>query len=486
MSSQPESPVVEEGVAHDDASLQAMQAAFDKLKAAWVSKGGLSYKERMGYLKALGASMKARRDELIAALNQDFGNRCSTETTLAELSRVVESAAFARANLLDWMEPQEREVGWQLRPATGQVRYQPLGVVGIIAPWNYPIQLSIDPLVAAIAAGNRVIIKPSELTPNTTAALRSLLSGIIPEDVVQIVEGDSRVGSAFASLPLDHLLFTGSTKVGKLVMKAAAENLTPVTLELGGKSPTIVHPSFNTAQAAERIVWAKCFNSGQTCIAPDYVMVHKSEVDSFVSAAQAAFAKFYPRVGDNTDYTAIISEQHHRRLCGLISESEQRGTKVVRCNPANEDDAALGKKLPLTLVVDPPKDSAVMTEEIFGTVLPIVPFDEIDECIRFVNDRPRPLALYYFDHKGKRVEDMLERTVSGGAGVNEALIHVTQETMPFGGVGASGMGSYHGYAGFRTFSHEKSVMQQSRMNGMNMLNPPYGSFSKLFSKLLGL
>lgn len=480
-----ESPPNEDTIG-DDAGLEAMQAAFSTLRSAYASKGGLDYKQRMAYLKALSKAIKAQKDSLIAAVNEDFGNRCAVETGLAELTRIVESSAFAQQNLIDWMEPQEREVGWQLRPATAQVRYQPLGVVGIISPWNYPIQLSLDPLVAAIAAGNRALIKPSELTPKTNAALRALLKGIFPEDVVQIVEGDYRVGAAFAGLPFDHLLFTGSTKVGRAVMKAAAENLVPVTLELGGKSPFIVHSSFNTAQAAERAVWAKCFNSGQTCIAPDYALVHRGEVDAFVNAAQAAFGKMYPTVGDNPDYTAIISENHHRRLTALVAEAEQRGAKVVRCNPGNEDDAKLGKKLPLTLVVDPPKDAACMTEEIFGTVLPIVPYDDFEEAVRFVNERPRPLALYYFDHKGKRVEDVLERTVSGGAGINEALIHVTQESMPFGGVGPSGMGSYHGYAGFRTFSHEKAVMHQSRMNGMNMLNPPYRGFAKLFQRLMGL
>jgi len=486
MRDQTESHPAEDSTGAEDADLQLMHRTFDALRAAYDSKGGLSYKERMAYLKALSAAVKAQKDALIAAVNEDFGNRSTVETGLAELTRIVESSSFARANLLDWMEPQEREVGWQLRPATAQVRYQPLGVVGIIAPWNYPIQLSLDPLVAAISAGNRALIKPSELTPKTSAALRALLKSVFPEDVVQIVEGDAKVGAAFAGLPFNHLLFTGSTKVGRAVMKAAAENLVPVTLELGGKSPFIVHSSFSTTQAAERAVWAKCFNSGQTCIAPDYALVHRAEVDGFVSAAQAAFAKMYPTVGDNADYTAIISENHHRRLMSLVSEAEQRGAKVVRCNPANEDDAKLGKKLPLTLIVDPPKDAACMTEEIFGTVLPVVPYDDFEEAVRFVNARPRPLALYYFDHKGKRVEDVLERTVSGGAGINEALIHVTQETMPFGGVGPSGMGSYHGYAGFRTFSHEKAVMHQSRMNGMNMLNPPYRGFAKLFQRLMGL
>ena len=305
----------------EDTGLDALHGAFSALRAAYSSKGGLDYKQRMAYLKGLSKAVKAQKDALIAAVNADFGNRCAVETSLAELTRIVESSAFAQQNLIDWMEPQEREVGWQLRPATAQVRYQPLGVVGIISPWNYPIQLSLDPLVAAIAAGNRALIKPSELTPHTNAALRSLLQGVFPEDVVQIVEGDARVGSAFAGLPFDHLLFTGSTKVGRAVMKAAAENLVPVTLELGGKSPFIVHNSFNTAQAAERAVWAKCFNSGQTCIAPDYALVHRAEVDAFVAAAQTAFAKLYPTVGDNADYTAIISEGHHRRLKALIAEA---------------------------------------------------------------------------------------------------------------------------------------------------------------------
>jgi coniferyl-aldehyde dehydrogenase len=486
-----EDPSLNESALEEDGEtvadpIAALQAGYDRLRAAWNEKGGLSYDERMRHLKALSKAVKARKDELVAAVNQDYGNRSAHETGLAEIMRIVESAAYARANLLDWTDAQEREVGWQLRPATARVIYQPKGVVGIMAPWNYPIQLSLDPLVAALAAGCRSLIKPSELTPATGAAIEKILRDTLPAEVVQVVHGDGAVGAAFASLPLDHLLFTGSTRVGKMIMKAASEHLTPLTLELGGKSPTIIHPSFSIAKAAERIAWAKCFNAGQTCVAPDYVMVHKDQLDSFVTGLQASFAKMYPKVAGNPDYTCIINDHHHRRLLRLVSEAEQRGVKVVRCTPTGETEEQLGRRLPLTILVNPPTDAAVMQDEIFGPVLPVVPYTEVEECIRFVNGRPRPLALYYFDNRQKRIDDVLARTTSGGAGINECLVHVTQESMPFGGVGPSGMGSYHGYSGFLAFSHEKSVMQQSRINGMAMLNPPYGGVANLFGKLSGI
>ena len=470
--------------ATDQTGPAAVQAAYERLRSAWKREGGLPYKVRMRLLKALIKSLRSRKDALATAISADYGCRSDFESVVGEVFMVMEGAKHARTHLRDWMEPEEVEVSIHLKPARARIMSQPLGVVGIIAPWNYPVQLALAPIVGAIAAGNRVLVKTSEYTPNAHAAVAELIAEAFPPEVVQIVHGGADVGAAVSALPLDHLLFTGSTRVGRMVMSAAAENLTPVTLELGGKSPAIIHDSFSLAKAAERIVWGKMFNSGQTCIAPDYVLVPEGKAQAFADAAKAAYEKMYPTMVANPDHTALIHERHFQRLVGLVEQAREAGVPVVRAG--SEDPDPTTRKMPLTLLVEPSDDLRVMEEEIFGPVLPVCTYTDLDAAIRTVNDRPRPLALYYFDRRGRRIQDMLARTTSGGVSVNECLVHITQHTLPFGGVGPSGLGAYHGHHGFRTFSHRKSVLLQARINAMSLLNPPYGGLAKWFSKLVTL
>jgi coniferyl-aldehyde dehydrogenase len=350
---------------------------------------------------------------------------------------------------------------------------QPLGVAGIVVPWNYPLYLAIGPAVSALAAGNRVMIKMSESAPATGELLASLVARRFSPEVLTVVNGGPEVAREFTALPFDHLLFTGSTEVGRHVMRAAAANLTPVTLELGGKSPAIVGRDFDIAEAAGRILYGKCLNAGQTCVAPDYVLVPRDRLEAFNSAAAAAVARMYPRLADNPDYTAIIDDRHRRRLVDWRDEARALGARIVELNAAGEDFSA-SPKLPPTLIVGAPGEARVMRDEIFGPLLPVVPYETTDEVIAYVNARPRPLALYVFDGDRRAVEAVLERTVSGGASVNETFLHLAQDDLPFGGVGPSGMGEYHGRAGFDAFSKKKAVFHQSRINGLKLFRPPYG------------
>jgi coniferyl-aldehyde dehydrogenase len=367
-------------------------------------------------------------------------------------------------------------------PATCQIVYQPLGVVGIISPWNYPVNLALGPLIAALAAGNRAMIKPSELVPETAELLRDLIAEAFPDDQVTVITGGAEVGEAFSKLPFDHLVFTGSTRVGKIVMRAASENLVPVTLELGGKSPSIVGTDFDTKTAAERIMSGKTFNAGQTCIAPDYALVPAASRDAFVDACKAAVAKMFPTIAKNPDYTSVVNDKHYARIRSYVDDAKTRGGTVVELNPGNETLDPAARKMPPTLVLDATDEMLCMQEEIFGPVLPIVTYTRIEEAIAYVNAHPRPLALYYFGHGRAAIDRVLAETTSGGVSINETLLHFAQEDLPFGGVGASGMGAYHSREGFRSLSMPKPVFRQSRINTTGLLRPPYG---KLADRLLG-
>lgn len=438
-----------------------------------------SYEVRRAHLVRLLDALLDRREEIADAVRSDYGARSKHESTLAEVFIPTQGIRHTLRHLKRWMKHQRRPVAAMYRPARAQVVRQPLGVIGVISPWNYPVQLAIMPLVAALAAGNRAMLKPSELTPATSELLADLLSSLFPSDLVSVHTGGPEVGAAFAALPLDHLFYTGSTHVGRLVMKAAANNLTPVTLELGGKSPAIVHPSFPVARAAERIASGKLFNAGQTCVAPDYVLVHADQRDALVSELKAAVAKLYPTFADNPDYTSIINGRHRSRLEGYLADAAERGATVVELGPTEELQQA-DRRLAPRLVLDPTDDMRLMQDEIFGPILPIVVYRELAEALDYVNDRPRPLALYYFDHSAERIQHVLEHTTSGGVTVNDTLLHVVQEDLPFGGVGPSGTGAYHGETGFRTFSHDKGVFRQARINGTGLISPPYGrTFERL-------
>jgi coniferyl-aldehyde dehydrogenase len=358
-----------------------------------------------------------------------------------------------------------------------------LGVVGIVSPWNYPYQLALAPAVPALAAGNRVMIKPSELTPRFAELLARIVAESFAEDEMAVVTGDALTGKAFTELPFDHLFFTGSTAVGKLVAQAAAKNLTPVTLELGGKSPAILDPSSDLAVAVPRLAFGKLLNAGQTCIAPDYAFVPNERIDAFVEQMHRAVAQMYPRLAANPDYTSIVNERHFARLQGLLEDARAKGARIVPINPAGENFDQAGRKQPPVLVLGATPEMKLMQEEIFGPILPVLGYDRIEEAIAYINRHDRPLALYWFGSDGANRDKVLNQTLSGGVTLNDCIWHIAQEDQPFGGVGASGTGSYHGEWGFRTFSKEKPVFVQPRLNGMFLMYPPFG---KTFERMLAL
>jgi acyl-CoA reductase-like NAD-dependent aldehyde dehydrogenase len=402
---------------------------------------------------------------------------------MSEVFLVLGAIKHAKAHLRDWMDPEDRETSFVFLPARVQLVPQPVGVVGIISPWNYPVNLALSPLVGVLAAGNRAMIKPSELVPETAALLRDLVAETFPADQVTVVTGGPELGEAFSRLPFDHLVFTGSTRVGKIVMRNASENLVPVTLELGGKSPALLGADFNARVAAERIMAGKLFNAGQTCIAPDYAFVPSGARDAFVEACKAAVAKMYPTLAANADYTSIVNERHRARLQGYVDDAKARGARLIELNPAGEPFDGARKMAP-TIVLDPTEEMLVMQEEIFGPILPVRTYEKIDEAIDYINDHPRPLALYYFSYDSASTERVLTQTISGGVTINETMLHITQDDLPFGGVGPSGMGHYHAREGFDTFTKKKAVFRQARLNTTGLLRPPYGKTVDRLLKLL--
>jgi coniferyl-aldehyde dehydrogenase len=461
-----------------------MRAIFDAQRAAFLRMGAPSLQDRRADLKKLSEAISRSGDRLAAAISADFGNRSRHETELGEVVPAQSAIRHTLRHLAGWMQPNRVSVGLELAPATARILYQPVGVVGIISPWNYPFNLAIVPLVAALAAGNRVMLKPSELTPRTSNFLAELLASLFPLDKMATIIGGADIGQAFARLPFDHLLYTGSTTVGRLVMRAAAENLTPVTLELGGKSPCILGEDAALPSAVESIVYGKLLNAGQTCIAPDYVLLPERVLDEFVGLTTETVQKFYPTLAGNPDYTSVINERHYRRIAQYIAEAKASGARVVEINPGHETLAAGTRKLLPTLVIEPPDELAVMREEIFGPVLPIRTYRGLDQAIDYVNNHPRPLALYYFGTDTGKRDEVLRKTISGGAAINTTLFHFAAENLPFGGIGASGIGAYHGEFGFQTFSHRKGVFLQSRLNGSRFLHPPFGRLTDLMLKIL--
>jgi coniferyl-aldehyde dehydrogenase len=364
------------------------------------------------------------------------------------------------------------------------VRCQPLGVVGVISPWNYPVNLALIPVATAIAAGNHVMLKPSEHTPRTSAFLRDLLGEVFPADRVSVVLGGVDVATAFSSLPFDHLLFTGSTAVGRKVALAAAANLTPVTLELGGKSPCVIGADFPLPLAASRIAAGKWLNGGQTCIAPDYMLVPDMSRDGFVAALKADVLQRFPTIAGNRDYTSIINANEYARLRGYLDEAAGRGVKIVELVPLDRATADAERLIAPTLVIDPPDDLGIMREEIFGPILPVKSYRGIDEAIAYINAHPRPLSMYYFDNDRKRVNRMLDSTIAGGVSINDTVMHFAQDRLPFGGIGPSGIGHYHGHDGFLTFSKLKPVLYQSRLSSMALFKPPYRGLADKLVKFL--
>ena len=397
---------------------------------------------------------------------------------------LVHAINYQCRNLRRWMRPERRHVPLHFQPGRAWVKYQPLGVIGIMSPWNYPLQLALLPLATAIAAGNRAMIKPSEYMPATAALMSRMLRESFAEDQVAVITGDAEVGRAFSALPFDHLVFTGSTPVGRAVMRAASENLVPVTLELGGKSPAIVEPGHPIDHAATSIAYGKLANGGQICIAPDYALVPEGEVDAFVKAYDAAVRALYPAGPTSDNYTSIVNDRHYARLMGLLGDARAKGAKVIEVGIDPGEATRRKNNLPPTVVLGVTDDMAIMQEEIFGPLLPVVPYESIDDAIRYVNARPRPLALYFFGADGANRQNVLERTTSGNVTINNTLMHYPQEDLPFGGVGPSGMGAYHGIEGFKSLSHAKGVFQQGRWNMSGMLRPPFGPVANLILKFM--
>ena len=453
--------------------IRRMKSVLEAQRAAFREHPYPSAEERIEHLRRIRPQLVRNLSRIEQALDEDFGGRSRDETRLAELVTTLEGIKYYSGNLRRWMKPQKRKAGAMSFPGSARVVYQPVGVVGIMVPWNYPFYLALGPMIGALAAGNRVMIKTSEFTPRAGELLRELLGEIFDESRVAVFGGDVEASAAFSQLPFDHLLFTGSTAVGRHVMRAAADNLTPVTLELGGKSPTIVAPDYPVRDAVERIAFGKCMNAGQTCVAPDYILCHKSREEALVRALRRQVAGMYPTMVDNPDLTAVINERQYRRLQEYLQDARDKGATVEEINPAGEDFTGSGK-MPFTILRGVTDDMKVMQEEIFGPLLPVVPYDRLEDALEYVRNRPRPLALYYFDRNERRCEHVLTHTHSGGVCLNDTMTHVGVDDIPFGGVGDSGMGHYHGHEGFLTFSKAKGVYHKGRVNATRNILPPFG------------
>ena len=451
-----------------------VRRAYERLRAAARREPDPSLAARHDRLDRLITLVQTNREAIAEAISQDFGGRSRHETLLADVFPTIDSARHARRQLARWMKPRTVSPSWLFRPGRARVQAQPLGVVGIVAPWNYPVNLALAPLAAALAAGNRALVKPSELTPRTAALLAQLVRQTFTPDEVAVVTGGPDVAREVTELPLDHLLFTGSTRVGREVARAAANNLTPVTLELGGKSPALVHPDYPLARAAERIAAGKLFNAGQTCIAPDYALVPAGSEEAFATHFRRAVHARYPLLATNPDYSAIATTAGLERLRALVAEAAAKGARVETILPGGPLDPS-SRKLAPALVFGADDSMRLLQEEIFGPLLPVIPYRTLDEAIAYVNGRARPLAFYYFDSDAARARAVLRRTLSGGACVNETLLHFVQENLPFGGVGESGSGAYHGRTGFETFSHRRAVFVASEASPTSkLLGAPYG------------
>ncbi len=448
-------------------------------RAAFMAELPVSLDVRRDRLKRAAAMIRDHADAFCDALSEDFGHRSRAQSMLTDVAAAIAPIDHALKRLDRWAAREKRPVQFPLGllGARAWVEYQPKGVVGVIAPWNFPVNLVMGPVAGAFAAGNRVMVKTSEFTPRTAALFERIAPDYFATEELAFVSGGPDVGKAFAELPFDHLLFTGATGIGRHILHAAADNLTPVTLELGGKSPVIFGTGADIAKATERVAIGKMLNAGQICLAPDYLLVPEAQEQAVVDGLKSAVSAMYPTLLANPDYTAIINDRHHRRLTDWIEDARAKGATVEVVNPGGEDFAGSNaRKMPLHIVRDATDDMIVMQEEIFGPVLPVRRYSGIDGAIAEVNRRDRPLGLYYFGPDADERRRVTDRTISGGVTLDDVIFHVSMEDLPFGGVGPSGMGSYHGRDGFRTFSHAKAVYKQARIDVAKLagLKPPYG------------
>ena len=470
----------------EETSQSQMQSILDRQRAAYLAEGIVTSETRIDRLERAVRVVKKHQKAFVQAMNEDFGHRSEHQSLFTDVASSIGPLRHAQQNLKRWQKKDKRKVTpgiLALLGAKAWVEYQPLGVVGVISPWNFPVNLTFTPLAGVLSAGNRCMIKPSEYTPATSAAMAAGFAEEFDEEEIAVITGGPQTGADFSGLAFDHLLFTGATSVAKHVMRAASENLVPVTLELGGKSPVIISPKADMAPTTDALMAGKMMNAGQICLAPDYVFVPRDRMGEFVESSKRSVAKMYPTLLDNPDYTSVINARHFERINGYVDEARERGVEVVEINPADEDfRQQSAHKIAPTLLIDPPEDSAVMQEEIFGPVMPIKSYESLDETLDYVNSHDRPLGLYYFGTDQEETQQVLNQTTSGGVTLNDVVMHVAQEDLPFGGVGHSGMGAYHGEDGFRTFSHAKAVFKQATFNPAEKLGlrPPYGD------KLMGL
>jgi coniferyl-aldehyde dehydrogenase len=470
------------GIGATRADSRGLSETLASMRAAQARDPVPDWRTRADRLRALEALMRDNRDAIVAAIDADFGHRPGEETDLLEIFPSNSAIHHALRHGRRWMRPRRHWANFWFLPARTEIIPQPLGVVGIIAPWNYPLYLAIGPLIDALVAGNRAMVKMSEYTPRFSGLFAELVARYFKSDEVFVVNGDADVGHAFSALPFDHLLFTGSTAVGRSVMASAAANLTPVTLELGGKSPALIGPGARFDHAVGRIVLGKLLNAGQTCIAPDYVLLPRQHVQAFVEKARAVAARLYPGLPRNPQYSSIISDRHHARLRALRDDAIAAGANAYVLGETDEVENSRVLSPTLLTHVDDRMD--VMQQEIFGPLLPLVPYDTLDDALQYIAAHAHPLALYVFEEQRSTIDEILRRTQAGGVTINDTILHIAQHRLPFGGAGASGMGVYHGEAGFRTFSRMKPVMRQARLNAVGLLNPPYGTAFRQVLKLL--
>jgi coniferyl-aldehyde dehydrogenase len=473
---------------HAGKHFDTMRALLDRQKRAFVEARPEALAVRRDRLARLGVLLKEQGDAFARAMSDDFGHRSHEQSLLTDIMPSVSLVRYCEKNLARWARPERRGTMFPLGllGARAEVRYEPKGVIGIVSPWNFPVGLTMGPLAQVFAAGNRAMIKPSEFTEATSALMAQVLPHYFSPEEVAVIEGGPEVGQAFCGLAFDHLLFTGATGVGRHVLRAAAENLVPTTLELGGKSPTIIGRSADIERSAQRIALGKMMNAGQICLAPDYMLVPEDMQDRVIGAIEASVAAMYPTLLANDDYTSVINRRHRDRLTGLIDDAVDKGAEAIVVNPGGEDFASTnGNKMPLTILKGVNDDMRVMRDEIFGPILPVMTYRAVDEAIDYVNAHDRPLGLYYFGGDVLERERVLTRTISGGVTVNDVIFHVSADDLPFGGIGPSGMGSYHGIEGFRSFSHARAVYRQPKINvaGLAGLMPPYGKATQRTLKM---
>lgn len=462
-------------------TIDYMHAVLRKQQEAFLNEGPVSLEVRLDRLERVMKMVYENKDDIVQACNRDFGNRSLYQSQMSEIMAVLDAFREAKKNVKKWMKAEKRKPMFPLglMGAKAHVEYQPKGVVGNISTWNFPVNVALSPVAGILAAGNRCMIKMSEITPETSALLTKLIGKYFDETELVAINGGPEVGAAFSALPFDHVIFTGATGIGRHILRAAADNLTPVTLELGGKSPVIVTRNYDLQKAAERVITGKSLNMGQVCLSPDYCFIPKDQMEAFVEHASKHFADMFPSILENQDVTSVVNSRHHERLQGLIDDARVKGADVRELNPANEDFSKQKEgvnKLPLTLIINPTDDMRVMQEEIFGPVLCLKSYDNISDCLQFINARPRPLGLYLFSDDKAEQTMVASKTISGGMAINDVLAHASCDDLPFGGIGPSGMGHYHGFDGFQTFSHKKAIYKQTSINLMKLSNmmPPYG------------